>query len=120
MTLGSQAAISPARARDIAGDLHAQVRLGRDASAEKAERRARAAETMGAVLQNFLAFKRGHLKPRSMVEIERHLMHLASHCMGFNWLRLIAARLPPKYPPSQMRKITPPSDDTIATSSQLR
>jgi hypothetical protein len=85
MTLGSQAAISPARARDIAGDLHAQVRLGRDPSTEKAERRARAAETMGAVLQNFLAFKRGHLKPRSMVEIERHLMQ---SCKSLHGLQL--------------------------------
>jgi len=74
MTLGSIAAIPPARAREIAGELQAQVRLGRDPSAKKAEDRARAAETMGAVLQNYLAFQRGHLKPRSMVELERHLM----------------------------------------------
>ena len=65
MTLGSATALSPAEARATAGKLHAQVRLGRDPSAEKVVSRARAAETMAAVLPNFLAYQRERLKPRS-------------------------------------------------------
>jgi integrase len=97
MTMGSLAALSPVRAREIAGELHAQVRLGRDPSAEKAEGRARAAETMGALLQNYLAYQRGHLKPRSMGEIERHLMKNAKPLHGLQLAkvdrRTIAGRL---------------------------
>ena len=73
MTLGSVTALSPQEARETAGKLHAQVRLGRDPSAEKIDFRARAAETMAAVLPSFLAYQRGRLKPRSLVETERHL-----------------------------------------------
>ena len=73
MTLGSVMALSPQEARETAGKLHAQVRLGRDPSAEKMDSRARAAETMAAVLPSFLEYQRGRLKPRSLVETERHL-----------------------------------------------
>ena len=73
MTLGSATALSPAEARETAGKLHAQVRLGRDPSAEKIDSRARAAETMAAVLPSFLDHQRKRLKPRSLVETERHL-----------------------------------------------
>ena len=73
MTLGSVTALSSQDARATAGKLHAQVHLGRDPSAEKIVSRARAAETMAAVLPNFLAYQRERLKPRSLVETERHL-----------------------------------------------
>ena len=73
MTLGSATALSPAKARETASKLHAQVRLGRDPSAEKVVSRARAAETMAAVLPSFLDYQRARLKPRSMVETERNL-----------------------------------------------
>ena len=89
IALGSDAVLAPARAREIASEPHAQVRLGRDPSAEKAESQMRAVETMGAVLDNYLAFKRGEIKPRSYVEIERHLMKNAKPLHGF-W-RLFAA-----------------------------
>jgi integrase len=74
ITLGNATALSPARAREAAVEIHAKVRLGQDPSAEKAESRARAGETMGTILENYLTFQRGHLKPRSMVELERHLV----------------------------------------------
>jgi len=105
ITLGNPAALSPARARKAAVEIHAKVRLGHDPGVEKAEGRARAAETMDAVLQNFLTFKRGHLKPRSMIELERHLMKSCKSLHGFNWPRSIAARLPPKYQLLQMKKV---------------
>src|SRR5262249_45099688 len=58
LTIGAVSAVTPARARTTAGEIHAQVRLGRDPSAEKVESRARAAETMAAVLQNYLSYQR--------------------------------------------------------------
>lgn len=61
------------------------VRLGRDPAGEKIEGRARAAETMVAALQSFLAYQRGHLKPRSYVEAERHLL---KHCKPLHGLQL--------------------------------
>src|SRR5262249_16955025 len=73
MTLGSLAALTPEAARKSAGKLQATVRLGRDPSADKTETRPRANENMHAVLLNHLAFQRGVLKPRSMIETERHL-----------------------------------------------
>jgi integrase len=52
---------------------------------------------MGAVLQNYLAFQRGRLKPRSMIELERHL---TKNCKSLHGLQLakidrraVAARL---------------------------
>ena len=44
-----------ARAREIAAELHAKVRLGQDPAGRKAEERVRASETMGATLDAYLA-----------------------------------------------------------------
>jgi hypothetical protein len=74
VTLGSAAALTPTRARETAAELHAKVRLGRDPAGEKIEDRVRAAETMDAILPAYLARQRGHLRPRSYVECERHLL----------------------------------------------
>jgi integrase len=74
MTLGSYPAITPTQARATAANLHAAVRLGRDPAAEKAEGRARAGETFKAALTQFLSRKKAQLKPRSYLEIERHLV----------------------------------------------
>lgn len=57
MTLGSVSAVTAAQARRTANELHAKVRLGQDPASEKAEGRARAAETMGALLRPYLAQK---------------------------------------------------------------
>jgi integrase len=78
MTLGSATVLSPARAREMAEELYAQKRLGRDPSAERIESSRQASETMGRVLENYLAFKRGELRARSFVEIERHLLRNAA------------------------------------------
>jgi integrase len=74
MSLGSYPAIAPAQARVTAANLHAAVRLGRDPAGEKAESRARAGETFRAALTQFLSRKKAQLKPRSYLEIERHLV----------------------------------------------
>jgi integrase len=74
MVLGPVTALDVAKARATAKDLLAAVRLGRDPFAEKLEVRAKAAETFGALLPGYLDHKRAALRPRTLVEIERHLM----------------------------------------------
>src|SRR2546430_297434 len=61
------------------------VRLGRDPAGEKAEGRARAAETVGAVLKAYLPYQRARLKPRSYTEVERLLL---KHCRPLHVLPL--------------------------------
>src|SRR6516162_5712727 len=58
MTLGSTAALPAARARAAAAELHHRVRLGADPAEAKAESRARAAETLGALLDVYLEEQR--------------------------------------------------------------
>jgi len=82
ITLGALAALTPARARESAAALHAAVRLGRDPAGEKFEGRVRAAETMAAVLPAYLARQRSHLRPRSYVECERHLLKNCKPLLG--------------------------------------
>ena len=97
ITLGSLAALTPARARETAGDLHAAVRLGRDPAGEKTEGRARAAETMVAVAQSYLTYQSKHLRPRSYVEVERHLLRYCKplHGLGLTKIdrRTVAAQV---------------------------
>ena len=97
ITLGSLAALTPARARETAGDLHAKVRLGLDPAGEKTEGRARAAETMGAVAQSYLTYQSGHLRPRSYVEVERHLLRYCKPLHGLQLVKIdrrtVAARI---------------------------
>jgi integrase len=85
VTLGSLAALTPAQARDTAAEMHAMVRLGRDPAGEKTEGRARAAETMGAVTRSYLTYQTGHLRRRSYVELERHLL---GYCKPLHGLQL--------------------------------
>ena len=85
VTLGSLAALTPACARDTAAEMHAMVRLGRDPAGEKTEGRARAAETMIAVVQSYLTYQSGHLRPRSYRELERHLLR---YCKPLHGLQL--------------------------------
>jgi integrase len=85
ITLGSLAALTPARAHETAGDLHASVRLGQDPQGEKTEGRVRAAETMLAVTQSYLTYQSGHLRRRSYTEVERHLL---KYCKALHGLQL--------------------------------
>jgi integrase len=74
ITFGRYPAMSAETARDVAGKLHAKVKLGIDPSSEKAEGRARASETFGVVLDGFLKRQKRRLKPRSYIEAERYLL----------------------------------------------
>jgi hypothetical protein len=97
ITLGSLAALTPARARESAAELYAAVRLGRDPAGEKFEGRVRAAETMAAVLPAYLGRQRGHLRPRSYVECERHLLKNCKSLLGLPIAKIdrrtVAARI---------------------------
>ena len=97
VTLGSVAALTPLRARETAGELHAMVRLGRDPAGEKTEGRARAAETVAVTVRTYLDHKRKSLRLRSYDLVERHLM---KYCKSLHSLplakvdrRAVAARI---------------------------
>ena len=85
ITLGNATALTPARARETAADLHAAVRLGQDPAGAKAEGKTRAAETLGAVVQSYLTYQSEHLRRRSYTEVERHLL---KYCKPLHGLQL--------------------------------
>jgi integrase len=74
VTIGKVSAIDPAKARAIASELHAKVRLGQDPAAVKAESQARAAETFGAAVQPYLQWQRARVRPSTLRHLERHLL----------------------------------------------
>jgi integrase len=73
LNIGAASALTPHEARKRAALLHAEVKLGRDPGGDKAAARARASETFGSVLPLFLSRQKERLRPRTFVEIERHL-----------------------------------------------
>jgi integrase len=74
ITIGDPAHMSEAVARKAAAKLQAEVRLGGDPAAKKAQARETAATTMAGVLETYLPIKRAKLRPRSYIETERHLL----------------------------------------------
>ena len=97
VTLGNAAALTVTQARKTATELHAHVRLGKDPAGEKIEGRVRATETMGAIVQTYLAHQRQRVRPRSYAGTERHLLTYSKPLLilplvGIN-RRTIAARL---------------------------
>jgi integrase len=74
MTIGIAPALTLAAARKTAGDLHARVRLGEDPATARDEKRRQASDTVEAMLKPYLAEKRPTLSPRTIPEIERHLL----------------------------------------------
>jgi integrase len=73
LVIGAAAAIKVGRAREIAGELHAKVKLGGDPAGEKRINIERAAHTIGALVERYLDQKRSELRPGSFREIKRHL-----------------------------------------------
>lgn len=73
MTLGTTRALSASAARKLAADLYAKVAAGQDPAGARHEQRVRSGETVGALLDPYLAFKAGELRPRSLHEVTRHL-----------------------------------------------
>jgi integrase len=76
LVLGQVSVIKLAKARDIAGELHAKVRLGGDPASEKREKVQRALNTFGTLAERFLdQYAR---RPRTRYEVSRHLRKYAA------------------------------------------
>jgi integrase len=73
MTIGPVAVVNLGEARERARDILAAVRLGQDPASTKLEARARASETLGALLPRYLAHQRARLRPRSFAQVGHHL-----------------------------------------------
>jgi integrase len=73
VTLGDVRKLDADKARKDARNRLAQVTLGGDPQADKAATRAKAAATLGAVVETYLTGKRPILRPRSFDETERYL-----------------------------------------------
>jgi integrase len=82
IALGAVTAIEIGRARETARDFYAAVRLGVDPAGAKAESRIAAAETFAAVGRQFLDHQRRHRRPRSFLEIQRHLLKYSAPLHG--------------------------------------
>jgi integrase len=82
ISFGSASTVTAQKAREKAATLHAQVKLGQDPAGQKTERRARATETFAHILRPYLAHKKSALKPRTYVEVERHLLKNAKRVHG--------------------------------------
>jgi integrase len=74
VTLGVVTAMRLEQARKAASELHAKVRLGHDPQGQKAEARSRADWTFEPLARRFLTVERERWKPRTLIEITRHLL----------------------------------------------
>jgi hypothetical protein len=73
VVIGQASAIKVGRAREIAGELHAKVRLGGDPAAEKRIQVERASHTLGGLVERYLAQQETELRSGSYREVKRHL-----------------------------------------------
>ena len=76
LVLGQVSAVKPTRARQIAGELHAKVRLGGDPAAEKRESVRRSQDTFAHLIERFLEQYRR--RPKTVDEVTRHLKMYAA------------------------------------------
>jgi hypothetical protein len=82
MTLGTAPALTLTAARKTASELHARVRLGEDPATARDQRRRQASDTVEAMLRLYLPEKKSSLSPRSIPEVERHLLVYAKPLHG--------------------------------------
>jgi integrase len=73
MVIGKASAMKPEAARKIAEKYHAAVKDGRNPAAEKAVRAAQSSNSFGDLVCRYLDSKQTTLRPRSLVEVRRHL-----------------------------------------------
>ena len=73
ITLGDARKVTLENARKEARRIFGEVANARDPANEKAERRSAASHTLDATIARYLEAKATELKPRSMVEVKRHL-----------------------------------------------
>jgi integrase len=84
MKIGKFTALSPAKARDQAENLHATVQLGGDPAADKRKSRIEATNTFGRMAREYLDFKEGQIRPRSYAEVKRHIEENAKSLHGLS------------------------------------
>jgi integrase len=73
LVIGAATAVKLGRAREIASEYHAKVKLGRDPASERRVQVQRASHTLGALVTRYLDQQRSELRPGSYREIVRHL-----------------------------------------------
>jgi integrase len=73
LVIGQASAVKAARAREIASEHHARVRLGRDPAADRRVQIERAGHTFGALATRYLEQQKAALRPGSYLEVARHL-----------------------------------------------
>jgi len=97
LVIGQAPAVRAGRARQIAAELHARVKLGHDPALEKRIRVERASHTLGGLVDKYLTQQRSQLRPGSYRQIARHLERLAAplHALPVDAVdrQAIAARL---------------------------
>jgi integrase len=97
LVIGQATAVKAGRARQIASELHAKVKLGRDPAIEKRISVERASHTFGTLIHKYLAQQRGHMRPNSYRQVARHLESHAAplHALPVDAIdrQAIAARL---------------------------
>jgi hypothetical protein len=71
--LGSAEVLKVEQARQAARKVLAAVALGQDPQADKADRRDKDRASIRAVVDQYLAVKRGEVRPKTFVEIARYL-----------------------------------------------
>ena len=91
--IGAASAIKVARAREIAGQHHAAVKLGRDPAAEKRVQVERATHTFGALAEKYLAQKRKGFGPTATVNSNDNLKGTPDRSTAFRSTLLIGAPL---------------------------
>ena len=74
MTLGAVSAMKAAPAKARAIQIYAAVKAGGDPASEKAKGNAAQGETFGAALDVYLKRQAERLRPRSLIEVRRHLL----------------------------------------------
>ena len=74
IVIGRVGVISVGKARDLAAEYHLAVRQGRDPAAEKEMRREASQQTFLAVAEPYLKRQKEKMRPRSFIQVERHLL----------------------------------------------
>jgi Arm DNA-binding domain len=74
IVLGTPESLDLSKAREMAKDILAAVRLGRDPAGERQKARADHAQSLGRVLPRYLDYKRATLRSSTFADVERALM----------------------------------------------
>jgi integrase len=84
IALGAASAVDVGRARGTAANLYHRVKLGEDPAGDKIEAKIKAAETFEAIARRFLEYQSKNRRPRSFLEVQRHLMKYSAplHAMA--------------------------------------